>query len=51
MTKIRDKSESSRKENILIREYFNDQKNGYFVEIARNNSRNPRTAILKKIKI
>lgn len=36
MTKIRNKSESSRKENILIREYFNDQKNGYFVEIGAN---------------
>lgn len=36
MTKIRDKSESSRKENILIREYFNNQKNGYFVEIGAN---------------
>ena len=36
MPKIRNKSESSRKENILIREYFNDQKNGYFVEIGAN---------------
>lgn len=36
MPKIRDKSKSSRKENNLIREYFNDQKNGYFVEVGAN---------------
>ncbi len=36
MAKIRDKNARSLAENLLIREYFNNKKNGFFVEVGAN---------------
>lgn len=36
MAKVRDKNARSLAENILIRDYFNNKKNGYFVEVGAN---------------
>ena len=40
MTKIRDKQARSYAENILIRDYFENKKNGYFVEVGANDPTN-----------
>jgi len=40
MAKVRDKKARSLAENVLIREYFNNKKNGYFVEVGANEPTN-----------
>jgi len=36
MTKVRDKQARSHAENLLIRDYFENKENGYFVEVGAN---------------
>jgi len=40
MTKVRDKQARSYAENILIRDYFENKENGYFVEVGANDPTN-----------
>lgn len=40
MTKVRDKQARSLAENIVIRDYFDNKENGYFVEVGANDPTN-----------